>query len=216
MHAENADLADKRVAHHLKDTGNHGLVRIGCNMHGVTLCVHKGRGIGFHRCGHMADDDLDEVADTDQVFGACEAHRDDVAFAEGLGDRGVQRTRIGVAFFEVLFHRGVVDFHHALNKGAVHVRDRHDVAFACVAVKAVDDAGHALGGKVNGKHAVTERFFEFAKKLRQIHTLGINLIDHNHAAVAAAARPLHHAAGHEFNALGGINHHDDVFNGIKR
>ena len=156
-------------------------------MHGVTLCVHKGRGIGFHRCGHMADDDLDEVADTDQVFGACEAHRDDVAFAEGLGDRGVQRNRIGVAFFEVLFHRGVVDFHHALNKGAVHVRDRHDVAFACVAVKAVDDAGHALGGKVNGKHAVT-----------------------------AAARPLHHAAGHEFNALGGINHHDDVFNGIKR
>ena len=215
VHAEDADLAHKGVAHHLEDAGDDRLAGFGRHDDALALGVHKRRLIRFRLRGHVADDDLHEVPKTNHLLGARKAHRDDVTFAQRLRDRGVQRRRIRRPRFKVALHRFVVYFHHALDEGAVHVRDGHDVGLALVVREAVDHVRAAFGGEVDGENAVPEGVAQFAQEALQVHARGVNLVDDDHAAEVALFGPLHHAAGHEFNALDGVHNHRDVFDGVE-
>ena len=95
----------------------------------------------------------------------------------------------------------------------MHVAHGHDVAFARVLVKAVDDAGVALGGQVDRQNAVAEFGLKILQKRAEVHVGRIDLVDDDHAAQAAFFGPAHHAAGHQFDALGGV---DDDGHGLDR
>ena len=43
----------------------------------------------------------------------------------------------------------------------------------------------------------------------------IDLVDDDHAAQSALFGPFHHAARHQFDALGGVDHHSNRFDGVK-
>ena len=215
MYAEDADLADERVAHDLEDVSHDGQRLVGLSLIGSAFLVDELSIVGFARRGQVADDHLHEVANADEVLRRGEAHRNDVGFSQGLRHGAVKSGGIHIAFFEIFFHRFVVDFHDAFDEGAVNIAHRHDVAFARILVKAVDDAGAALGGKVDRQNAVAEGFLEFVKKFMKVDVGSIDLVDDDHAAQSALFGPFHHAARHQFDALGGVDHHSNRFDGVK-
>ena len=89
MDAENTDLADKRVTDDFEDVSKNGHLRTRLRGNRCAVTLFKERHIGFGRRGKVTNDDLHEVADTNEVLGACKAHRNDVTFAKRFGNRSV-------------------------------------------------------------------------------------------------------------------------------
>ena len=216
MDAEDADLADVRVVDDLEDLRDDGRVLVGLRGEGFAVAANEERFIGFGRTRKVTDDDLHEVADADEVLGRHEAHRNDVAFAKGLRDERMERTRVDGALFEIAFELFVVFFHDAFDEGAVDVGDAHDVGFAFFTFEAVDDVRVVLRGKVDREDARTPDRLHFGEEFFEVGFGDVELVDDDHAAELAFGRHVHHALREEIHALGGVDHGRDGLDGVKR
>ena len=168
VNTEHTDLADIRVINHLEDMGNKRKVRIGLQFDVVSVFICEERSISFRRIREVTNHHVDEIINTGAGLAGDKADRDDVSFTKRLCQRGVQRARIGFAFFKVFFHSGIVDFHNLFDKGTMDFGHAHEVGFTFVFGEAVDHARAVVGGQVNRHDFLTESFSELFDETRQI------------------------------------------------
>ena len=216
VHAEDADLADEGVVHNLEDLSDDREVLVRIGAEGRSVLLLEERFIGFAGMRQVADDHLHEVADADEVLRRSEADRDDMSFAERLGDERVQKPRVDMAFLEVALEHFVILLDHALDEGAMNVFNGHDVAVAVLAIEAVDDVRAVARRKVDRQNARAPRFTQFLQTLLKIGIRQVELIDDDHAAEPALLGSLHHPAREKFRTARRVNHGADGFHGVER
>ena len=216
MDAEDADLADVRVIDDLEDLGDDGQILFRTRDERRAVGMDEESVVGFGRARKMADDDLHEVADADQVLRGDEADGDDRAFTQGLRDERVQGARVDAAFLEIVLEHFVVLLDDLFNEGAMDFTDAENVGFSFVLVEAVDDDGAVVGGKVDRENARTPDFLQVQKQLFEVDVGCVELVDHDHAAQTAFLGDVHHAARQKLDALGGVDDGADGLDGVKR
>jgi hypothetical protein len=155
VHAEHADLADEGVVPDLEHVREHVLLRIGFGtelLGLVALAAHEQRRVAFAGVRHVARDHVEQVLHARAGARRHEAHRHDVALAQRLLERLVQRGRVDRTLLEIALHRRVVDLDDLLHDLPVHVGHRQEVRLAAVLVEAVDHAFAAVGRQVDRQY----------------------------------------------------------------
>ena len=126
----------------------------------------------------------------------------------------MQNLRVNCAFFQVAFHGFVVHFHDAFDECLVHAFNGGKIGFTLIVIKAVNHVGAVFIWQIKREHFIAKSLAQFNQKLRQVDPGLIKFIDDDHAAKITFFGPLHHAACHQFNALGGIDDYAHGFNGV--
>ena len=127
--------------------------------------------------------------------------------AQRLLERRVQLLGADFALLEVQLHQLFVDFDHLLDQRAVCVGHRREIRLARRIEKAIDDFLAAAGRQIDRQAFLAERALQVCEQTGQIDVLGVDLVDDDHAAQPAFARPLHHALGHHLDAVLRVDDH---------
>jgi hypothetical protein len=207
--AKHPHLADVGVDHHLEDVRDHVLPGIGLCAHRldlVTRAPDELRRVAFRGVGQELDDDVEQLRDAGAIARRNEAHRNQVALAQRLLERRMQLFRRHLALFEIFRHQFLVHLDDLVDQRAVRFLHRGEICRARRTEEAVHHPLAAVGGQVDRQALPAEGGLDLGEQPRQIHVLGVDLVDDDHAAEIALARPLHHAIGDHLDAVLGVHH----------
>ena len=210
--AEDAELAAEHVVADLKDMGHDMGIRTTADVDRLcrlTFAAQELRWIALGRVRHQAPEDFEQFRHAGA--GACrnEAHRNQMAFAQGLLERivellGIQR----LALLEIEGHQIFVDLDDLVHDLLVGGGDGRECR-ACLVIgreETVDDAAAVQRGQVDRQAFGPERRRDAVLQGREIDAGGVDLVDDDHAALAGRGR--HHPSGYRLDAGLRIDHHD--------
>ena len=157
--AEDAHLADVRVDRDLEHMRDHVLGRVGVGVHRLrvgALALQEFRRVAFARMRQQLDHHVEQLGHAGPAARGDEAHRDQMALAQRLLQRGMQLAGIDVAIVEVAVDEGRIDFDHLLDQRAVRRIDRAEVGMALAVVEAVHHLAAATIGQVQRQALLAE------------------------------------------------------------
>ncbi|MNY47522.1 hypothetical protein D3C86_1827990 [compost metagenome] len=93
---------------------------------------------------------------------------------------------------------------------------RGEVGVAGRRKEAIDDPVGVVCRQVQRQHLLAEGFPQTGEQGGQVDPLGVDLVDHQHAAQAALGGQGHHAAGGQFDAVLRVDHHQRGFHRRQR
>ena len=219
MHAQHGELADVGVDADLEHLGQHMGGRVGRGVlgHGsVAFTAQEVGRVAFGRVGQHLDDDVQKLGHAGSGTGGHEAHRNQVALAHGLLQRGMQFGSIHVTFVQVALDEIAVHFHHLLHQGPMGIGHGAEIAVTITVEEAVHHLAGAGVGQVQRQAFLAEGLLDLLQQARQVGFGGIDLVDDDDAVQIALRSILHQAHGHGFDALGGIDDDGSGFHSLKR
>ena len=122
---------------------------------------------------------------------------------EGL----MQLFRVNLALVEIHFHQLLIDLNNLINDLCVGLLNGGEDSAAGRIEKTIDHRLTAIARQIYGQTLPAKRLANILEQRRQIHIMGIDLIDNYHAAEFAVSRTLHHALGHHLDARLRTNDH---------
>ena len=203
-------LPTNGIDHHLEDVREHVLLRVGLGAHRlglVALALHELRRIALGGIGHQLHEDVEQLRDAGAVARRDEAHRDQVALAQRLLEGRVQLLR---ARPRPSRGRSPSAPRPPRRPGrparCARPRPRRNPLSPDGLKKQSTTRLAAVGRQVDRQAFLAEGRLELREQPRQVHVLGVDLVDDDHAAEIALPRPLHHAARDHLDAVLGVHH----------
>ncbi|MCY1292398.1 hypothetical protein D9M70_416230 [compost metagenome] len=212
--AEDAELADEGVHHHLEHMGQHMALRVGLRAKGagvLAFALEEQRRVALGRVGRQAGEDIEQFADAGTAAGRDEAQRDQVALAQGPLERCMELLGADLALFQVARHQFLVDLDHLVHQRLVRLGHRGEVGLAVGVEEAVDHPVGAIGRQVERQHLLAEGLAQVGEQGRQVDPFGVDLVHHEDAAQPAFAGQGHHPPGDQLDAALRIDHHQRGF-----
>ena len=194
--------------------GQHMQRRVGLRLHrhrGRALAAQERRRVALARVRQQAVDDVEQRGHARAGARGNEAHRDQVAVAQGLLQRRMQFGGIHVAVVQVALDEGAVHFHHLFHQGAVGGLHRAQVTGAAAVEEGVDHlhraaVGHGAG-QVQRQALAAEGGLDLRQHGGQVGARGVDAVDDHHPVEPALGGVLHHAQRHRLDPGGGVEHH---------
>ena len=202
------------VVDDLEDVGDHVRRRIGRRGDRLAVLLERGR-IAFQRIGEEFLREIQQLPHAGAGARGNEAHGNEMAFAQALLERVVQR-RAGQAFLAVLeiaLHHLLVDLDDLVDDPLVRVGHRAEIGVAGGIEEAVDDARAPVGREIDRQALGAERVAQLLDQRAEPGGVGIDLVDDEHAAETARLRVFHHPARAVGDAGGRV---DDDRHGFHR
>jgi hypothetical protein len=196
--AEQAQLAAEGVVADLEDVGDDVLVGVGGGadrLGGRAFALQELGRVAFGGVGQQAAHDVEQLGDAGARAGRGEAHRDQVAFAQGLLEGVVELLGLQrFALLEVEGHQVFVHLDHLVDDlvvGLAHAGEgRHGVVVG--REEAVDDRSPPAVGRLIGRHslpkAARRRSSSAAKSTPGASMRLTTIIRHFSAAASIALR----------------------------
>ena len=209
--AEDAELAAEGVVDHLEDVGQDMLARVRADLDGLHVgpfALHEGRRIALRGVRHEPHQDIEQLGDAGAGFCGDEADRDQVGLAQGLLEGVVELLRGQLlALLQVELHELFVHLDHLVDDLAVGLLDGGEVrTLAAGLEEAVDDPLAAVRRQVDGQALGAEGVLDLRGQVLQVHALGVDLVDDDHAAQVAVVCRLPHALGDGLDTGLGVDH----------
>ena len=211
MHAEQAELAAVGVVGDLEDVGDDVALGVEHDLDGrrrSALALEEGGHVGLGGVGGELAEDVEQLAHAGAATRGDEAHRHQVAFAQGLLEGGVELLGVErLALLEVLRHQRLVEFDDLVDDRVVRRRGAGEGGGGGVVggEEAVDDAAAVGRRQVDRQALAAEGGGDGVHQRAEVGARGVDLVDHDHAALAL--RGVHHAPGAALDAGRGVDHH---------
>jgi hypothetical protein len=211
MHPEQAELAAVGVVGDLEDMGDDvalGIERDLDRLRRRALALEEGGHVGFGGVGGELAEDVEQLAHAGAAARGDEAHRHQVALAQGLLEGGVELLGVErLALLEVLRHQRLVELDDLVDDRVVGGRGAGEGGGGAAVRReeAVDDAAAVGCGQVDRQALAAEGGGDGVHQRAEVGARGVDLVDHDHAALAL--RGVHHAPGAALDACRGVDHH---------
>ncbi len=218
MDTEDTELAAKRVVDHLEDVGQDMPVRVWCDADGLdrsAFALQIEGWITLGRARHKPHQYLQKLWNTGARLGGDETDRDQVGLAKGLLEGVVQLLRGQIlALLQVKLHELFVDLHHLVDDLAVGLRYGGKVRlFPSWLKEAIDHALAAVRRQVDRQAPGAEGLLDPGSQLFELHGLGIDLVDQDHAAQLTAVRCAPHTLRNGLDPGLGVDHYGGGLHG---
>jgi hypothetical protein len=132
-----------------------------------------------------------------------------VAVPQRLFEGIVKLLRGYLALLQVGLHQLFVHLDGLVDDPGVGLRHRGEVGVAGWIEEAVHHLGGARGGQVHRQALVAEGLADAAEQPFQVHALGVDVVDNDHAALLAFAGPFLQPPGHGLDAGLGVDDDGD-------
>ena len=209
--AEQAQLAAEGVVADLEDVGDDVLVGVGGGadrLGGRALALQELGWVAFGGVGQQAAHDVEQLGDAGARAGRGEAHRDQVAFAQGLLEGVVELLGLQrFALLEVEGHQVFVHLDHLVDDLVVGLAHAGEGRYGVVVGReeAVDDPLATGGGQVDRQAFLAEGGAQALEQRGEVDARRVDAVDDDHPAFLGGG--VHRLAGNGLDAGGGIDHH---------
>ena len=172
------------------------------------LATVERRRIAFGRVGRQFGQRIEQLRHAGAGARRHEQNGNQMPGAQGLLEGRMQLLQAGVgAVFEVARHQAVVLLDDLVDQRTVRGRHRFEIALAVVVAQQFDHLLAMVHRQVEQQALLAKALSDVGHQSRQVHVVGVDLVDHDHAAQAALTGQVEHALGGKLDAGLRVDHH---------